>query len=212
MAMLRRMVCWLMIVWAPKCVLGQDLQGAMLYGKGTVWVNGQQLPGPAAIMAGDSIETESESVGNITVPGSSVVVQPTSLVKYEVSSVTLERGTVGLVTTKSMRVRTDKISATPTSTNETDFEVSSVEGKVRVVVRKGEVEVNCGKEVTNVPEGQDVSPDDNGRCKKGAYTARRKGPLANPWLWGGAAATGGLIGILIGITGGAPISPAAPAP
>jgi len=210
--MLRRIACWLMILWVPRCVLGTDLPGAMLYGKGTVWVNGQQLPGPAAIMAGDSIETESESAGNISVPGSSIVVQATSLVKYEVSSMILERGTVGVVTTRSMRLQTDRISATPTSTNETDFELSSVEGKVRIAVRKGEVEVNCGKEVTNVPEGQDVSPDDNGRCKKGPYAARRKGPLAYPWLWGGAAATGGLIGILIGVTGGAPISPAAPAP
>jgi len=210
--MLRRIVCWLTILSLPKVVLGQDVQGAMLYGKGAVWVNGQQVPGPSAVMAGDSVETESESAANISVPGSSIVVQESSLAKYEVSAVALERGTVNVITTSRMRVRADKLSATPTSTNQTDFEVSSVEGKIRVKVNKGEVEVNCGKEVTNVPEGQDVSPDDNGRCKKGAYAARRKGPLANPWLWGGAAATGGLIGILIGITGGAPISPAAPAP
>jgi len=210
--MLRRIVCWLMILSLPKAVLGQDVQGAMLYGKGSVWVNGQQLPGPSAIMAEDSVETEAESAANINVPGSSIIVQQTSLVKYEVSSVTLERGTVGVITTKSLRVRTEKVSATPTSINQTDFEVSNVEGKVRVAVNKGEVEVNCGKEVTNVPEGQEVSPDEKGRCKKGAYSARRKGPLANPWLWGGAAAGGGIIGILIGAGGGAPISPAAPAP
>jgi len=205
------MVCWLMILSIPKAILGQDVQGAMLYGKGTVWANGKPLPGPSAILAGDSVETEADSAGNINVPGSSIIVQQASLVKYEVSSVTLERGTVGVITTKSMRVRTDKISATPTSNNQTDFEVSNIEGKVRVAVRKGEVEVNCGKEVTNVPEGQEVSPDDEGRCKKSAYAARKKGPLANPWLWGGAAAAGGIIGIVIGISG-APISPAAPAP
>jgi len=210
--MLRRIVCWLMIVSLPKIVLGQDVQGAMLYGKGAVWVNGQQLPGPSAVMAGDSIETESESAANISVPGSTIVLQQSSLAKYEVSAVALERGTVSVITTSRMRVRTDKLSATPTSVEQTDFEVSKVEGKIRVMVNKGVVEVNCGKEVTDVQEGQDVSPDDNGRCKKGAYAARRKGPLANPWLWGGAAATGGLIGILIGIHGGAPISPAAPAP
>jgi hypothetical protein len=209
--MLRRIVCWLMILSVPKAVLGEDVQGAMLYGKGTVWINGKPLPGPSAVLAGDSVETEASSAGNISVPGSSITVQQGSLVKFEVSSVTLERGTVGVITTKSVRVQAEKVSATPTSNDQTDFEVSNTEGKVRVTVRKGEVEVNCGKQVAKVPEGQEVSPDDQGHCKKRAYAALSKGPLANPWLWGGAAAAGGIIGIVIGISG-APISPSAPSP
>lgn len=207
--MVRRIVCWLMILTVPKTVFGQDVQGAMLYGKGAVWVNGKQLPGPSAVLAGDSIETEADSAGNISVPGSSITVQQGSLVKFELSSITLERGTIGVVTTKSMRVQAEKLSATPTSADQTDFEVSDTEGRVRVAVHKGEVEVNCGKEVIKVPAGQQVSPDDEGRCKKRAYPALYKGPLANPWLWAGAAAAGGIIGIIIGVSGG-PISPSVP--
>jgi len=103
--MLRKVVCWLMILSLPKVVLGQDVQGAMLYGKGTVWVNGRQLPGPSAVMAGDSIETESESEADISMPGSSIVVQESSLAKYQVEAVALERGTVNVITTTRMRVQ-----------------------------------------------------------------------------------------------------------
>jgi ferric-dicitrate binding protein FerR (iron transport regulator) len=209
--MRQRIICWLLILSVTKAVLGQDVQGAMLYAKGTVWVNGKQLPGSSAVLTGDTVETEADSVGNISVPGSSIIVQQSSVVKFEVDSVNLQRGTVAVITTKSMRVRTGKVVATPTSSGQTDFEVSNNEGKAHIVVHKGQVEVNCGKQVTDLQEGQDITPDDQGQCKKGAYPARSKGPLANPWLWGGAAAAGGVIGIVIGISD-KPASPSAPGP
>jgi hypothetical protein len=194
----------------PEAVHGQDAQGAMLYPKGNVWVNGKQLPASSAVLSGDTIETEESSAANISVPGTAVVIQQSSVAKFEGNTVGLQRGTVNVVTTTRMRVHAEHITATPTSNDQTDFEVTDQDGKVSVAVHKNKVEVNCGKEVTEVDEGQDVTPDENGRCKAGAYPARSKGLLANPWLWGGAAAAGGIIGIIIGVTGGGPASPSAP--
>jgi hypothetical protein len=200
----------LAILPISKAALGQDTQGAMIYPKGNVWVNGKQLPSTSATLSGDTIETEESSAANISVPGSAVVVQQSSVAKFEGDTVGLQRGTVSVVTTKRMRVHAEHITATPTSDDPTDFEVTDQEGKVNVAVHKNKVEVNCGKEVTEVDEGQDITPDENGRCKAGAYPARSKGLLASPWVWGGAAAAGGIIGIIIGVSGGHPASPSAP--
>jgi hypothetical protein len=197
---------------AASSTFAQAPQGAMVYPKGNVWINGKQLPGSSAVLSGDTVETEESSVANISVPGSAVGLQESSVAKFEGTAVGLQRGTVNVITTQKMPVHAGRVTATPVSADQTDFEVTDKDGRVNVAVHKGTVEVDCGKQVTEIQEGQDITPDENGRCKAGAYPARSKGLLANPWVWGGAAAAGGVIGIIIGVTGGAPASPSAPSP
>lgn len=182
----------------------------MLYPKGNVWINGKQLPAASAVLIGDTVETEESSAANISAPGSAAVVQESSVAKFGSNSVDLQRGTVNVTTTQKMNVHAGHVTATPISADATDFEVTDHDGRVNVAVHKGTVEVDCGKQVTDIQEGQDITPDENGRCKAGAYPARSKGLLLNPWIWGGAAAAGGVIGIIIGVTGGGPASPSAP--
>lgn len=187
----------------------------MLYAKGTVWVNGHPMPAStAAVFAGDSVETKAESSANINASGSSIALQPNSLVRLETGSITLQRGGMTVVTSNRMSVQAGEIFATPGSNLETEFEVTDSNGRVQIAVRRNEVSVGCGTDSARIAEGQEITRDESGHCKKkaGAYSQGTGNVLESPWAWGGLLAGGGLCAWLCpgsGSGGGSPppISP-----
>jgi hypothetical protein len=200
---LRNVICWMMIGTTPASLLAADADSgaAMLYGKGSVWLNGSPLPRSSAVFPGDIIQTQPESVATLDASGSGVIVLPDSLVKFEGNAVSLEHGGVSVATSKGMVALAKEVTVTPASNAWTEFEVADTGGGVQVVASKGNVNVNCGKGTATLSEGDQAAPDDSGNCKKkrkgGAPVPGNGSILTNPYVLGGAVVGGGVIVCLL---------------
>jgi hypothetical protein len=188
MPTLRGIVCWVMIAVFPAFLFAADAGGAMLYGKGAVWLNNSPLPNSSAIFSGDLIRTERESVANFKASGFSVVIQTDSLVKFEETEVSLEHGSLSVTTSNGMAARAMGVTVSPVANTWTEFEVTDVNGTVEIIARKGDVNVQCGKDSVTLPEGQRATREESGKCsrkKGGAYPPTSGDLLTNRYVAGG---------------------------
>ncbi len=197
-SMLRHVICWILISVTPAAMFAADADSgaAMLYGKGTVWLNGKPLPRSSAVFPGDLIQTQPESIATLDASGSGVVVFPDSLIKFEANAISLEQGGVSVATSKGMVALVRGVTVTPASNTWTEFEVADTNGKIQVFGSKGTVNVNCGKDTTSLSEGDQATPDDSGHCNKKKRKAGTPLPedgrlLTNPYVVAGALITGG---------------------
>ena len=137
----RKAVCSLMIAALPSSLLvASDTPAAMLYAKGTTWLNGAVVPHSSAIFPGDMVQTNNDALANINAPGSNLVVLPNSLLKYEGSAVSLERGGVTVATSKQMSTHVGEITVKPTSSSsQAEFEVTDEGQVVQIIARRGDL-------------------------------------------------------------------------
>jgi hypothetical protein len=205
--MFRSIICWMLIAITPASLIAADVNSgaAMLYGKGTVWLNGKALPRSSAVFPGDLIQTQLESLATLDASGSGVIVMQDSLVKFQGNAVSLEHGSVSVATSEGMIALAKDVTVTPASNAWTEFEVADTNGTVQIVATKGNVNVNCGKGTSNLSEGEQTTPDDSGNCnnkkkKRKAVAAPVSGNgniLTDPYVLGGAVLAGGLIVCLL---------------
>jgi hypothetical protein len=193
--------CWLMLVITPASVMASDGAAvAIVSGKGSVLLNGNLLPDSSAINAGDSVQTTVESMATITGSGVSVIVQPESLLKFVApNSISLEQGAISVATSTGIVTSAGMASATPASNVWTEYEVTNANGGVEIHVRKGTLNVNCGKETATLPEGEHIGSDPSGKCSRdrrraGAYPSASGDILSSPyWKYIAAAAGTGIL-------------------
>jgi hypothetical protein len=218
-ALLRGALCWLMVAIVPTSLLAADLGAAMLYANGTAWLNGSTVPRSSAIFPGDLVQTKPDAVANINAWGSSVIILPDSLVKFEGSAISVQHGGVSVGTSKRIVARAGEVTVTPASNAWTVFEVADANGTVQIVARQGEVSVSDGSETTTLAQGQQTTRDDSQDGKK---KTKRRGGGAVPA--GRAAIMDSPIAIALGAGGTAalvtwvllqdddPLSPSRPVP
>ena len=200
----RGLVSCVLIVLCPFSLFAADSNAAMVYTSGPAWVNGTHLPRPSsAIFSGDLLQTRSDSVANINQPGSTVRVLSDSLVQFQGDSVKIEHGGVTVSTAKAMATVAGDVKVTPTSNAWTEFNVTDVDGTVRIAARKGDVTVSDGKDTVTLAQGQETTRDES------SDNSTDKGRKKNRKAMAGAVpgATGGSLNspIAIGIAGGAVI-------
>jgi len=202
-------VCWLLLVTLPVAMNAADT-GAMLSGQGPVWLNNSPLPRSSAISRGDSIRTEAGATANINAAGTSVVIQMDSLVKYEGQAVSLEHGSISITTSTRAVAQATEVKVEPISISWTEFEVTDVDGTVRVTARKGAVNMQCGKELRTISEGESLVRDESGRCarkKAGAYPPTRGDILTNRYALVGGGAVLALCASWLCLSSSAPSPP-----
>ena len=202
---LRRMASCVLVVSFPFSVFAADSNAAMLYTNGPAWVNGMHVPhASSAIFSGDLLQTPQDSVAKINEPGSTVTIHEDSLVKFEPSSMHIEHGGVTVSTSKGMATTAGDVKITPASNAWTEFNVIDVDGTVKIAARKGDLNVNDGKETFLLAQGQETTRDeqapdsdkDKKKGKKGgtdAATPGASGGILNSPLAvgiGGAAVLG----------------------
>ena len=212
-----KVACGIMIVAVPVSMWAADSASAMLYAKGTTWINGSAVPRTSAVFPGDLVQTQSDSLANINASGSNVVVMADSLVRFDGVEVSLEHGSLTVATSKSMTTHAGGVTVVPVSNGWTEFEVKQESnGAVHIVAQKGDVNVSDGVGTSTVPQGQQTTVDDSqGKRKKrrkggGAIPAAGGGALGSPIvLYGGAAAAGGLLTWIL-LQGGTPVSATQP--
>ena len=220
---LRGMVTCVLVVLFPFSLFAADSNAAMLYTNGPTWVNGTHVPrASSAIFSGDLLQTRSDSVADINQPGSTVQVLSDSLVQFEGSAVKIDHGAVRVTTSKSMATTAGDVKVTPTSNAWTEFNVTDVDGTVRIAAKKGDVTVSDGKGTTILAQGHETTRDEssdnstdksnrkNRKRNAGAAPGATGGALNSPLAVGigGAAALGITVWVLA--KDDDPVSPAKP--
>lgn len=196
--MLRNAVCWMMLALFPMSLFAADTNAAMLYAKGTTWVNGGTVTDSTAVFPGDLVQTKFNSMANINAFGSNVMVLSDSLVTFNGNGVSIDHGSVSVKTSRSLRTTADELTVAPVSNSSTEFDVSNADGKVKIMALKGDVSISDDSGTTTLSQGQQTTRDTSVTKKKrrngGAAPAAGGGILDSPIAVGvGAAAIGGLI-------------------
>ena len=172
---LRNSVCWMMVVLCPLSLLAADTGAAVVHSKGGVWVNGAEAADSTAVFSGDLLETKPGSVAHLDAEGSSVLIQPQSVVKFQGNYLTLEHGSVSVGTSTSMSVHVNCIKVEPVSKDRTQYDVTDFSGAVQVAAHKYDVNItqsgvlgktpeNSSSQSTVVHEGQQATRDEVAVC------------------------------------------------
>jgi hypothetical protein len=215
--------CVLLVV--PASLFAADSGAAMLYANGAAWLNGSHVPNSSAIFAGDLVQTRSDSAANIHAPGSSITVLGDSLVQFEGVSLKVEHGGVSVSTSKGVATTAGDVRVAPSSNAWTEFNVTDVDGTVRIAARKGDLTITDDSGTVTLAQGQETTRDessgqtdnkkDNKKSKKrsaagGAIPAAGGGLLNSPIAVGigGAAVVGVTAWVLL--RNDNPVSPAVP--
>jgi hypothetical protein len=191
----RGMVSCVLLILFPGSLLAADSNAAMLYTNGAAWVNGAHVPrSTSAIFSGDLLQTRSDSVANINQSGSSITVLSDSLVEFQGSSVDIQHGGVTVSTSKEIAATAGDVKVMPASNAWTEFNVSDLDGTVRIFARKGNLTISDGSSVVTLAQGQDTTrdessgaPDQTGKKSKkkkqaaGAVPAASGGILNSPY-------------------------------
>src|SRR5271169_1628562 len=158
----RGMVSCVLLILFPGSLFAADSNAAMLYTNGAAWVNGAHVPrSSSAIFLGDLLQTRSDSVANINQPGSSITVLSDSLVQFEGASVDIQHGGVTVSTSKGIAATAGDVKVAPASSAWTEFNVTDVDGTVRIHASKGALTISDGKEVVTLAQGQDTTRDES---------------------------------------------------
>src|SRR5215471_13747248 len=131
----------------PVLVVRGRLELRYVYTSGHGWVNGSHVPrSSSAIFSGDLLQTHSDSIANLNQSGSTVQVRSDSLVQFEGSLVKIDHGAVRVSTSKLMATTAGDVNVVPASSAWTEFNVTDVDGTVRISARKGDLTISDGKE------------------------------------------------------------------
>jgi|SRR5580700_8151013 hypothetical protein len=201
----RGMVSCVLAILLPGSLFAADSNAAMLYTNGAAWVNGAHVPrSSSAIFSGDLLQTRSDSVANINESGSRITVQSDSLVQFRGVSVDIQHGAVTVSTSKGVAATAGDVKVVPASNQLTEFNVTDVNGTVKVFASRGDLTIDYGKDVFQVQQGDSKTLDENNpdvqnnkknnkKRAAGAAPAANGGILSSPYAIGiGAGAIAGV--------------------
>jgi hypothetical protein len=204
----------ILLLFLSASLRAADTSAAIVYARGTAWVNGAAIPRSSAIFPGDMVQTKADTLANINLQGSSVAVAPDSLIKFEGDAVLIEHGGVTVGTSKTLATHVGDITITPATANWTEFQVADVDGTVKIMARKGDVIVTDTSGKTTVAAGQETTREETQKRRRrqegGAVAAAHGGILDSraAIIVGTAAVTGVTAWVLL--QGDDPASPDKP--
>jgi len=155
----------------------QNTGVAVVNSTGSVFLNGAQLSNSNAVTAGDIVQTKETGTATINAPGSSIAVEPNSILRFQGQSVALDRGQISVATGIGLIVNARDFKITPVTNNWTQFYVTRSGGTITIIARKNDVTINCGSGSSEtVKEGHQLSREDADNC--GLIAKRAGAPLA----------------------------------
>ena len=221
-SILRCFLCWAMVVIIPVSLLGQT-PSAILHTQGGVWVNGSEARDASAIFDDDLVETKPGFSATLNLEGTSVLIQPESVAKYQRDLLALDHGSVAVETSTGYKVRVNCITVIPVQNEWTQYEVTNLNGVIQVAARKNDVKVEMGlgrRKASAKPEtssdavvhgGEQASYHESEVCGAPARITGTTLGVSPKWIAVGAGAAGVLIWVLVQGGGGkTPVSVSAP--
>lgn len=214
---MRALICWLVIFLMPSAGLAVDGSAGVIYGTGSVYLDGAQLANSMPVLTGDVIETKESGIAHLDMSGSTAIIQPNAIVRFQTAHLSLDRGGISMATGKSLSVSARDFQITPVSSTWTQFEVMRSGGVIQIAARKGSVTISCGVGApTLVKEGHQITRADAQNCGlaqrsgPGAPTAAHGAVLTSPWAEGAGIAGAGTLLFLTLHHGDDPVSPYKP--
>lgn len=205
----RNLICGVMIVIVPTSLLAQNTGRALLYSNGGTWLNANPAPDTSAIFPDNLIQTQKEHSAKIDADGSTAMIQPETVVQFEGDELVLDHGSLQLNTARQMRVRVNCITVIPVTADRTQYDVTDVDGKVKIVAYKNDVKIHYAGAATRkskpaessdviVREGEQATRDEHcGPPIKTAEGLDAKGAILNsPVAWGTGIAAVAVIACL----------------
>ncbi len=223
-SILRGLVCWVMVVIVPVSLLGQSTPSqpvpnqaapiqtapsqtgaAILHTQGGVWINGYEAHDATAVFPGDLLETKPGSSADLSLDGSTIMIQPESVAKLQTDLLELDHGSVSVGTSKSFKVRVNCLTVVPVLNEWTQYEVNNLNGNVQVAARKDDVHVDRGGDLrkpsletesshgSTVHETEQKSFDLTEICGAPAQPTGAGTSLSPKWIAVGAAGAGGIL-------------------
>lgn len=157
-----KMVSYVLLFLFPTSIFAADSNAAMLYSNGGASVNGADVRhASSVIFPGDLLQTQSDSAANINAPGSSIIVLPDSVVRFEGSSVRIAHGGIAVSTSRGVATTAGEVKITPASKSWTQFDVVDVDGTVRIAARKGDLAVSDSEGTVTLAQGQETTRDES---------------------------------------------------
>ena len=211
-----------MIVLVPVSLLAQA-PAAILHTQGGVWVNGYEAKDSSAVFVGDLLETKPEFSANLSLEGTTILIQQESVAKLQEDVLVLDHGSVSVGTSKAFKVRVNCITVAPVLNEWTQYEVTDINGTVQVSAVKNDVKVEMGSNRQKTAQQPETSHDatvhegeqgkyrESEACGAPAEPTKAGSGLSPKWIGAGAAGAGVLIWILVHGGGGkTPLSASQP--
>ncbi len=198
----------MLIALIPSLLLAADPPNSpagVVYGTGSVYLDGAQLASSMPVMPGDILETKDVSVAHIDMGGSTAMVQANAIVRYREGGLALDRGTVSVATGRSLKIFARDFEITPTTADWTQYQVARSGGMIHIAAIKNDVEIKCGaQKPTVIKEGHEIARADAENCgivdaKNAGAPPPTTGPiLTSPWAESaGLAAAGSTLGWIL---------------
>jgi hypothetical protein len=218
----RNLVCGAMIVILPTSLMAQDSARAMLHNEGGVWLNGNAAPNSSAIFPHDLVRTQKETRARIDADGSTVTVEPETIVQFEGDELILEHGSLQVNTWRGMRVRVNCVTVSPPAQEWARYDVTDVDGEVLVLAYQNDVKIHYSgpatwrskhvelADVTVYQGGQATHEDRCGEAPKPAEVHSANPAILNSiWAKGAGIVAIGVI-TCWALCRGNPVSPVSP--
>ena len=158
---MRALIGWLLVLLMPSALFAADGPTGVIYGTGSVYLDGSQLANSAPVMSGDIIETKEVGVAHLDMSGSTAIIQANAVVRFHAAGLSLDRGSISMATGKSLTVSARDFQITPVSSAWTQFDVTRSGGVIQIAARKNSVTISCGVGApTVIKEGQQITRAD----------------------------------------------------
>jgi len=215
-----KLVWGVMIVILPTSLVAQDSARAMLHNDGGVWLNGTPAPNSSAIFLHDLVQTQKGTFAKIDADGSTVTVQPDTIVQFEGDELVLDHGSLQLNTSRGMRVRVNCMTVIPLMQEWTRYDVIDVDGEAMVAAHENDVKIHyqgaatrrsklAGFSDVTVHQGEQVTREE--RCGTPAKPAEGVNAttaiLNTTWAKGVGITTIGILTCWALCRGDEPVSP-----
>ena len=197
----------------------------MLHSEGGVWLNGNPAPNSSAIFPHDLIQTQKEHRAKIDGNGSTVTVEPDTIVQFDGEELVLDHGGLQVNTSREMKVRVNCITVIPVTQVWTRYDVIDVDGKIRVTADENDVKIHyqgasaqraktAGLSDVIVHQGEQSTREERcGAAARPAEVINAKGAILNSvWAKGAGLTAIGVVTCLGLCHDDDPISPSKPKP
>lgn len=217
-ATLRICVSFLLLLTVPIAVTGQELPqqagGAILHADAGVWVNGYEAHDSSAVFTGDLIETKPGFSANLSLDGSTVLLAPETVGKFQGDFFELDHGIVSVVTSKGFKVHVNCIRVIPVVNEWTEYVVTDLSGTVQVDARKKDVNVEHEQKLAkattekeasgnaSVHEGEQKKYESSEICGAPPGPTTPSNSFSPKWIAAGGGAAGLLLCLVIHCFGG----------
>jgi hypothetical protein len=138
----RKLVCGVIVAMLPASLPAQFAGGAMLHNDGGTYLNDEVAPNSTAIFADAFLQTQRGHHANIEAAGTTVFMQPETVAQFQGNLWVLVHGTLQMGTSRGMPVLVGCLTITPTSLDQTQFDVIDMDGKVKIIAHKNDVKIH----------------------------------------------------------------------